>query len=97
MPGSRRDGAPSPRSPQTPLDVLNRFRRTLSKQQFQGLGPAGKGVLTISGGLAVFPYDARDMEELIAKADQQLMMRAKRCGKDSIFLVGSGEQLEHEP
>jgi GGDEF domain-containing protein len=80
--------APSGRTPQEPQGILDRFRRLLSTQDFPGLGPGGKGCLTISGGLAVYPYDAQDMHKLIEAADTQLMFGAKRSGRNSIHLVG---------
>ena len=83
----------SGRVPQTPLDILGRFRRLLATEVYSFLGTSGKGTLTISGGLAVYPYDARTMEELIAAADNQLMFRAKQAGKNSVFLVGNPDQL----
>jgi GGDEF domain-containing protein len=76
------------RPPQTPVQILERFRRLLSTQSFKGLGPAGQGTLTISGGLAVFPYDAHTVDQLIEAADKALMFKAKKSGKNSIFLVG---------
>ena len=78
--------------PQTPEQVLERFKKLLAKEEFHGLGPSGQGVLTISGGVAVFPYHASTMEELIALADRRLMFGAKQAGKNTIFLVGSSEQ-----
>ena len=71
----------SGRTPQKPQEMLDRFRRLLSTQNFPGLGPGGKGSLTISGGLAVFPYDAQDASTLIQAADKQLMFGAKRRGE----------------
>ena len=95
--GPRQPKEPKPagssRTPQTPLDVLERFRRLLSTHQFHGLGPGGKGTLTISGGLAVYPFDARNTRELIDAADNQLVFKAKLAGKNSIFLVGSAQQI----
>jgi GGDEF domain-containing protein len=76
------------RTPQGPQDILDRFRNLLSTQDFPGLGPGGKGCLTISGGLAIYPYDAQDVNHLIQAADQQLMFGAKRSGRNSIHLVG---------
>jgi diguanylate cyclase (GGDEF)-like protein len=78
--------------PQTPEQVLERFKKLLAKEEFRGLGPSGQGVLTISGGVAVFPYHANTMEELIALADRRLMFGAKQSGKNTIFLVGGSEQ-----
>jgi GGDEF domain-containing protein len=80
--------AASGRTPQKPQEMLDRFRRLLSTQDFPGLGVGGKGSLTISGGLAVFPYDAQDANALIQAADKELMFGAKRSGRNSIHLVG---------
>ena len=46
---------------------------------------------TISGGLAVFPYDAADPTALIDAADRALMFGAKQQGKNSIILVGGAD------
>ena len=84
-------GAPPARLPQTPLAIADRFRKLLhgkAMEELNALGPGGKGVLTVSGGMAVFPYDARTPEELIQAADQALMFGAKKAGKNNIYLVG---------
>jgi len=77
------------RPPSEPWQILVRFRRLLETQDFPLLGSSGRGSLTISGGLAVFPYDAPDMETLINAADNALMMKAKRSGRNSIQIVGN--------
>ena len=90
-PRTPRDGAPAGtpgRPPQTPVQILERFRRLLSTQLFNGLGPGGQGTLTISGGLAVYPWHATTTQELIDAADKALMFTAKKSGKNSIYLVG---------
>jgi len=51
------------------------------------LGPKGRGVLTISGGLASFPRDGSTIQELFTQADSALL-EAKRSGKNRIYLVG---------
>ena len=81
------------RLPSTPMQIADRFRKLLGKDfnEFNHLGPAGQGVLTISGGMAVYPYDARTPEELIEAADKALMFGAKKGGKNSIYLVGDEE------
>ncbi len=53
-----------------------------------GLGPEGRGVLTISGGLASFPRDGSTTQELFQQADKALL-EAKRSGKNRIYLGGS--------
>jgi len=94
--GPRQPREPKPlasgRTPHEPQEILDRFRKLLSSQEFPGLGPGGKGSLTISGGLAVCPWDAQDVNGLIEAADKQLMFGAKRSGRNTIHLVG-GECL----
>ena len=85
------------RLPSTPLQIADRFRKLLSNREFSEfslLGTAGKGTLTISGGMAVYPYDARTPEELIEAADRALMFGAKKGGKNSIYLVGDERAID---
>jgi len=67
--------------------MSNRFRRMMTTNDFPGLGPEARGVLTVSGGLARFPSDGKSVEELLAQADKALL-KAKRSGKNRIYLVG---------
>jgi two-component system cell cycle response regulator len=76
--------------PAEAITIAKRFVKELSKtglSNFGGLGPEGKGVLTISGGLASFPRDGMTIEELLHQADKALL-EAKRSGKNRIYLVG---------
>ena len=76
--------------PKEALLVAKRFVGELEKaglSAFGGLGPEGKGILTISGGLASFPRDGRTSDELFLLADKALL-EAKRSGKNRIYLVG---------
>ena len=76
--------------PAEAITIAKRFVNDLGKtglSTFGGLGPEGKGVLTISGGLASFPRDGRTIEELFQQADKALL-EAKRSGKNRIYLVG---------
>jgi diguanylate cyclase (GGDEF)-like protein len=75
------------------LAIAKRFIKELEKAELSsldGLGPEGKGVLTISGGLASFPRDGRTSHELFQQADKALL-EAKRSGKNRIYLVGRPE------
>lgn len=93
----REPAAGSPgRPPQTPVLILERFQRSLASELFSGLGASGQGTLTISGGLAVFPYHANTVPELIDAADKALMFKAKKSGKNSIFLVGGARQTNED-
>ena len=78
------------RVPSTPMIIAQRFRKLLGSSEFSALGPAGKGVLTISGGMAVYPFDGQSPAELIKAADEAQMFGAKKSGKNSIALVGEG-------
>jgi diguanylate cyclase (GGDEF)-like protein len=67
--------------------IAKRFRKGLGKAELHLLGPEGKGVLTISGGLSSFPRDGATIGELFEQADKALL-EAKRSGKNKIYLVG---------
>jgi diguanylate cyclase (GGDEF)-like protein len=77
--------------PKSALHILERFREALSRHEFSTLGPEAQGRLTISGGLATFPWDADNAEKLLNRADDALL-QAKRSGKNRIFLVGRGAE-----
>lgn len=81
---------PNSQPPQTAYALTDRFRQAVTSHQFQSLGPSATGVLTISGGLASFPWDGADIDQLLARADEALL-RAKADGKNLIYLVGGGE------
>ena len=74
--------------PKEAIFIAKRFRRELNKAELNLLGTEGKGVLTISGGLASFPRDGATIQELFAQADKALL-EAKRSGKNRIYLVGT--------
>lgn len=76
--------------PKDAIFIAKRLRRELEKTEFDSLGPEGKGVLTISGGLASFPRDGSTVQELFLQADNALL-DAKRSGKNRIYLVGEPE------
>jgi diguanylate cyclase (GGDEF)-like protein len=73
--------------PKDAIFIAKRFMEELEKAEFHLLGPSGKGILTISGGLATFPRDAATVQELFQRADEALL-EAKRSGKNRIYLVG---------
>ena len=81
---------PNSRHPQTAYALSDRFRLTVSAHDYKCLGPAARGTLTISGGLASFPWDAATVDSLFAKADEALL-KAKDSGKNRIYIVGREE------
>lgn len=93
--GPRQPRTPKPaatyRPPQEPLQVFERFKSLISSEEFPLLGQTGKGSLTVSAGLAVFPWDANSVDALIEEADRRLMLGAKKIGKNAIQIVGANE------
>ncbi len=73
--------------PTEAISVAKRFQKEFGNADLHLLGPAGEGVLTISGGLSSFPRDGATVEQLFEQADQALL-DAKRRGKNRIYLVG---------
>jgi len=73
--------------PKEAIFITERFRKELENAELHLLGPAGKGILTISGGLASFPRDGSTTQQLFQQADKALL-EAKRSGKNRIYLVG---------
>ena len=76
---------PGSNHPTTVEILARRFREQVSKAQFPKLGEEATGSLSISGGLATFPWDASDVDSLVEKADQRLY-KSKRLGKNSITI-----------
>ncbi len=73
--------------PTEAIFMAERFRKEISSAELSFLGPKGKGVLTISGGLASYPKDGSTVAELFEQADKALR-EAKKSGKNQIYLVG---------
>lgn len=76
--------------PEEAIFISKRFCRELKDTELDSLGPEGRGVLTISGGLATFPRDGSNIEQLLKQADNALL-DAKQSGKNRIYLVGKSE------
>ncbi|MEM9252393.1 MAG: GGDEF domain-containing protein [Planctomycetota bacterium] len=77
-----------PAAAQHPTDVLQcakRFQAAVCRHEFPKLLDQQAGTLTISGGLASYPWDGRTPTELLARADA-MALRSKRQGKNAITL-----------
>ena len=94
QPKDPRSGSLPGRPPQGPQEIFKRFQRLIASEDFPMLGQSGKGVLGVSAGLSVFPYEAHDMESLIAEADRRLMHGAKKSGKNRLFIVGTDDPTQ---
>lgn len=85
-----------PRDPGSipPADVFmlaERFQSQICHHRFPKLGRDAPGTLTISGGLATFPWDGTTPQALIEHADQ-LALRSKQQGKN-VLTLGVGAEL----
>lgn len=77
--------------PDCALAVLGRFTEALCSHRFECLGSSGQGRLTISGGIATFPWNGLTREALLTRADEALLA-AKRAGKNRVFLIGQEDE-----
>ncbi|MBK8266966.1 MAG: GGDEF domain-containing protein [Planctomycetes bacterium] len=76
--------------PKGVLNVLQRFRTALQKHTFARLGPDAVGCLTLSGGIAHFPWQATTSAGLLEAADLALL-QAKEHGKNRFWVIGRGD------
>jgi two-component system cell cycle response regulator len=63
--------------------IAQRFQQQIAKMRFPKLGHEAPGRLTISGGLATYPWDGTTVDELLHLADQRAL-QSKRKGKNVI-------------
>ncbi len=77
--------APDSEHPRSAAELVRRFQRQVAHCRFPKLGEEAPGRLSVSGGLATFPWDGVNAESLIRCADERAM-RAKREGKNAIVL-----------
>ena len=80
---------PNSEHPDTIRKVAHRFQQAICQHKFPKLEQA-PGTLTISGGLAGFPWDGKTAKDLLAKADQ-MALRSKQQGKN-VITFGPGTQ-----
>lgn len=69
--------------PQDVTGIAARFEALIRAKRFPMLGDGAPGRLGVSGGLATYPWDGRDMHELLRVADERAM-GCKRKGKNAI-------------
>ncbi|MBT5583898.1 MAG: GGDEF domain-containing protein [Phycisphaerae bacterium] len=71
------------RHPETVEVLAHRFQKQIKDLRFPELGLAAPGRLSISGGLATFPWDGDDPTSLLRIADQRALA-SKRRGKNCL-------------
>jgi diguanylate cyclase (GGDEF)-like protein len=79
---------PNSKPPESIQSIAARFQAQIRSHHFPKLAEGAPGRLTISGGLATFPWDGRTPEDLIRVADQ-LTLQSKRRGKN-VIIIGEG-------
>lgn len=95
--GPRRPNAPPARHPQDVASAAERFQQAICSHQFPKLLDEAPETLTISGGLASYPWDGRTAVELLERADQ-MALESKRKGKNAItFGPGAAKVCRREP
>lgn len=82
---------PGSKPPSDVFTLAERFQQQICRHHFPKLGREAPGTLTISGGLATFPWDATTTADLIEHADQ-LAMRSKQLGKNALTLGPGAER-----
>ncbi len=80
--GARGAGGQHPRSIR---EIARRFQRQICDHRFPALGGEARSTLTVSGGMATFPWDGADADALVEAADA-FLMESKRRGKNAITL-----------
>lgn len=81
---------PGSQHPHDAFALADRFRTAISEHSFQCLGKRAPGPVTLSGGLACFPWDGKITDQLMRAADEALL-RAKREGKNHLHIAGNAE------
>ncbi len=83
---------PGSRPPESVFDISRRFQEQIAAHRFPKLAEEAPGRLTISGGLASYPWDGMTAEALLQQADE-LALKSKRSGKNAITLGPGAERV----
>lgn len=81
---------------ETVEQIVHRFRDQVCKLRLPKLGPDAPGPVSVSAGLATYPWDAYDAMSLIKRADQRAI-ESKRKGKNAVTLGPSDEECGRGP
>lgn len=91
--GQRERGSSHPADIQK---IARRFQQQICRHCFPKLSAEAPGTLTISGGLATYPWDGTDAVSLLEQADRNALL-SKRAGKNAItFGPGAAEVCSGE-
>ena len=76
--------------PKAIVAIAGRFQKQICEHRFPKLAEQAPGTLTISGGMATFPWDGSNAVELLRRADD-LALQSKKQGKN-LITFGPGFQ-----
>ncbi len=76
--------------PESVYTIATRFQKQICNHRFPKLGEEAAGSLTISGGLASFPWDGHNAAALLDRADQ-LSLESKKQGKNALSFGRAAE------
>jgi diguanylate cyclase (GGDEF)-like protein len=85
----RKGGGSAPESVEA---IVRRFQKAIAELRLPSLGREGPGTVTVSAGVAVFPWEGHDPESLLRRADLRAL-ESKRNGKNRITF-GPGAPAE---
>ncbi|HEB60624.1 MAG TPA: GGDEF domain-containing protein [Phycisphaeraceae bacterium] len=77
--------------PRSAAQIVQRFQKQIAESRFPKLGHQAPGRLSVSGGLATYPWDGLDAAALLRAADERAMA-AKRQGKSAIIFGPTCDQ-----
>ncbi len=87
---------PDSQPPESIYDIAKRFQRQICGASFPKLGGQAQDTLTISGGLATYPWDGVDADALRKRASERAV-ESKLQGKNVITLGPGAERVCSRP
>jgi len=85
---------PNSQHPRDVQKATRRFREAIARHRFPKLADQAPGKLTISGGLATYPWDGRTADELFALADD-MALKSKQQGKNALTFGPGAQRAQH--
>ncbi len=80
--------SPGSKTPRSVTELAQRFQEKLATTEFPSLSDGAPGQLAVAGGMATFPWDGHNRENLMKQADQ-LLRESKKSGTNAILIGGS--------
>ncbi len=87
---------PNSQHPTSVRRMAKRFQTAIVENRFNKLHHEAPGTLTISGGLAGYPWDGQTADQLLERADQ-MAFESKRKGKNALVFGAGFERMEKTP